>query len=385
MKKVAILGSTGSIGVNTLEVIRRDRQSFSLTGLAAGNNIELLRRQIGEFSPKRVAVAGSGPAEKLRQSVGGSVEVLEGEEGMAALASDPEADLVVVAVPGTAALLPALAAIERGKDLALASKEILVAAGELTMTAAAESGSRILPVDSEHSAVFQCLRGLDSREVKRIILTASGGPFLEASREELASVTPEAALDHPRWKMGKKVSLDSATMMNKGLEVLEAHWLFGVPLDRIEVIIHPQSVIHSLVETADGSLLAQLSLPDMRLPISYALYYPGRSPRAYRETVLSELEGLTFRRPDRRLFPALDLAFRAGREGGTMPAVMNAANEAAGEAFLAGEIPFLKIMEVVEAVMDGHRVVADPDLAAILEAARRARARAEEIIGGGER
>lgn len=380
MKKVAILGSTGSIGVNTLEVIRRDRRSFSLTGLAAGNNIDLLQEQAAEFSPRRVAAADPAGAGELRKRIGGRVEVLEGEEGMAALASDPEADLVVVAVPGTAALLPALAAIERGKDLALASKEILVAAGQLTMAAAAAAGSRILPVDSEHSAVFQCLRGLDPREVKRIILTASGGPFFEASREEMAAVTPEAALDHPRWKMGRKVSLDSATMMNKGLEVLEAHWLFGMPLDRIEVIIHPQSVIHSLVETVDGSLLAQLSLPDMRLPISYALYYPERSPRACRETVLGELEGLTFRRPDRRLFPALDLAFRAGREGGTMPAVMNAANEAAGEAFLAGEIPFLEIMEVVEAVMDGHRVAADPDLGAILDADRWARERARAVI-----
>lgn len=380
MKKVAILGSTGSIGVNTLEVIRRDRRSFSLTGLAAGNNIDLLQEQAAEFSPRRVAAADPAGAGELRKRIGGRVEVLEGEEGMAALAADPEADLVVVAVPGTAALLPALKALEAGKDLALASKEILVAAGQLTMAAAAAAGSRILPVDSEHSAVFQCLRGLDPREVKRIILTASGGPFFEASREEMAAVTPEAALDHPRWKMGRKVSLDSATMMNKGLEVLEAHWLFGMPLDRIEVIIHPQSVIHSLVETVDGSLLAQLSLPDMRLPISYALYYPERSPRACRETVLGELEGLTFRRPDRRLFPALDLAFRAGREGGTMPAVMNAANEAAGEAFLAGEIPFLEIMEVVEAVMDGHRVAADPDLGAILDADRWARERARAVI-----
>ena len=381
MKKVAILGSTGSIGVNTLEVVRRDRRSFSLTGLAAGNNIGLLEEQAAEFSPRRVAAADPAGAGELRKRIGGRVEVLEGGEGMAALALDHETDLVVVAVPGTAALLPALKALEAGKDLALASKEILVAAGQLTMTAAAGSGSRILPVDSEHSAVFQCLRGLEPREVRRIILTASGGPFLEASREELAAVTPEAALDHPRWQMGKKVSLDSATMMNKGLEVLEAHWLFGLPLDRIEVIIHPQSVVHSLVETVDGSLLAQLSLPDMRLPISYALYYPERSPRSFRETDLSELEGLTFRRPDRRLFPALDLAYRAGREGGTMPAVMNAANEAAGEAFLSGEIPFLKIMEVVEAVMNDHRLVEAPDLEAILAADRWAREEAGRVIG----
>ncbi len=381
MKNIVILGSTGSIGVNTLEVIRSDRNSFSLLGLAAGNNIELLQRQAAEFTPRRLAVAGSGRAEKLRRKTGAGVTVLEGEEGMAELAADPAADLVVVAVPGTAALLPTLAAIEKGKDIALASKEILVAAGELAMAAAARSGSRILPVDSEHSAIFQCLRGEKPREVRRLILTASGGPFLDASRDEMAAAAPAAPLAHPRWKMGKKVSLDSATMMNKGLEVLEAHWLFSVPLDRIEVVIHPQSIVHSLIETNDGSLLAQLSLPDMRLPISYALYYPDRCPRPFRRTVLSELEGLSFREPDRGLFPALDLALRAGREGGTMPAVLNAANEAAGEAFLAGKISFLKIMEVVEAVMNGHRVIDKPDLEAILEADRRAREEARAVIG----
>ncbi len=380
MKNVVILGSTGSIGVNTLDVIRRDRQAFPVIGLAAGDNIDLLQQQISEFSPKQVVVAGSERAEELRQRTRGTVPVLEGEEGMVRLAADQEADVVVVAVPGTEALLPALQSLKAGKDLALASKEILVAAGRLAVTAAAKSGSRILPVDSEHSAIFQCLRGVRAEEVERIILTASGGPFLDRSREELALVSPEAALAHPRWKMGKKVSLDSATLMNKGLEVLEAHWLFGIPLDRIEVVIHPQSVIHSLVETTDGSLLAQLSLPDMRLPISCALYYPDRAPGPYRETVLTELEGLTFRRPDRELFPALDLALRAGRAGGTLPAVLNAANEVAGEAFLAGEIQFLEIMEVVEAVMDGHRLLREPDLEGILAADRWARREAEEVI-----
>jgi len=380
VKNVVILGSTGSIGVNTLDVIRRDRGEFSVSGLAAGNNIDLLERQIREFAPSRAAVSKSNQAAELRRRLAGSVDVLEGEAGMVRLASDPEADLVVVAVPGTAALLPALEALRAGKDLALASKEILVAAGGLALASAEESGSRILPVDSEHSAIFQCLRGMKPEEVNRIILTASGGPFLDATSEELREVTPEAALAHPRWKMGKKVSLDSATMMNKGLEVIEAGWLFGIPLERIEVIIHPQSVVHSLVEAADGALLAQLSLPDMRLPISYALYYPRRAPRAGRRTVLAELESLTFRKPDRELFPALDLARRAGREGGTLPAVLNAANEVAGEAFLAGEIPFLEIMKVVEAVMDGHRRVDDPDLGSILEADRWARERARTVI-----
>jgi 1-deoxy-D-xylulose-5-phosphate reductoisomerase len=381
MNNVVILGSTGSIGVNTLDVIRRDRGAFAVTGLAAGGNIDLLRRQIAEFAPGQVALAEPGRAEQLRQLIGGTTVVLEGEEGMTRLAADPEVDLVVVAVPGTAALLPALKALEVGTDLALASKEILVAAGDLAVAAAQKSGSRILPVDSEHSAIFQCLQGVKPEEVERIILTASGGPFLEATREELAVVTPKEALAHPRWRMGKKVSLDSATLMNKGLEVLEAHWLFGVSLDQIEVVIHPQSVIHSLVETRDGSLLAQLSLPDMRLPISYALYYPDRAPSSYRETVLTQLEAMTFRPPDRKLFPALDLAIRAGRLGGTLPAVLNAANEIAGEAFLAGKIPFLEIMEVVETVMDSHRVVAEPDLEAILVADRWARRKARAVIG----
>ncbi len=381
MKNIAILGSTGSIGANTLEVIRRDRAAFSLTGLAAGDNIDLLQRQIAEFAPRWAAAAAASRASQLRSRIGEEVTILEGEEGMVRLATEEEVDLVVVAVPGMAALLPALEALKSGKDLALASKEILVAAGEPTLAAAKQSGSRILPVDSEHSAIFQCLQGVKREEVERIILTASGGPFLGASREELAAVTPRAALDHPRWKMGKKVSLDSATMMNKGLEVLEAHWLFGISLDRIEVVIHPQSVVHSLVETTDGSLLAQLSLPDMRLPISYALYYPERAPHPYRKTVLSELEGLTFRSPDRDTFPALDLALRAGREGGTLPAVLNAANEVAGTAFLAGQISFLQIMEVVEKVMDGHRVVVGPDLEGILAADRWARREAGEVIG----
>lgn len=380
MKNIVILGSTGSIGVNTLEVIRRAREKFSLLGLAAGNNIDLLKRQVDEFSPRRTAVADPGRAEEFRSRFAGGPEVLTGEEGMVELVSDPEVDLVVVAVPGTAALLPALAAIELGKDIALASKEILVAAGALAMTAARKRGSRILPVDSEHSAIFQCLQGLRPDQVQRIILTASGGPFLNASGDELARATPDAALAHPRWKMGKKVSLDSATMMNKGLEVLEAHWLFSIPLDRIEVVIHPQSIVHSLVETTDGSLLAQVSLPDMRLPISYALYYPDRSPQSFRRTVLTDLEALTFRKPDRDLFPALDLAGRAGRVGGTLPAVLNAANELAGEFFLAGKIPFLKIMEVVEQVMDSHQVEEKPDLKAILKADRWARGKSEEII-----
>ena len=380
MKKIIILGSTGSIGTGTLDVIRRDPGAFRIIGLAAGENIELLASQIAEFQPDRVVMAGENQAGILRERINGRSEVLYGESGLLDLVAG-DADLVVVAIPGTTALLPALDAIRQGKDIALASKEILVSAGELAVSQAAGSGSAILPVDSEHSAIFQCLRGEKRELVKKIILTASGGPFLGASRAELEKATPDLALNHPRWKMGRKVTLDSATMMNKGLEVLEARWLFDIPLDRIDVVIHPQSVIHSLVEMCDGSLLAQMSRPDMRLPISCALYYPERSPNVFQETVLPGLEPLTFFKPDRELFPALDLAYQAGRIGGTMLAVLNAANEEAGEAFLNDRIPFPAIMDVVRSVMEDHQVVAAPDLPVIMEADRWARDKAEEMIG----
>ena len=379
MKKVIILGSTGSIGTGTLDVIRRDPGAFNVIGLAAGGNVELLASQIAEFQPDRVVMAGENQAGILREKINGSSEVLHGESGLLDLMTG-DADLVVVAIPGTDALLPALEAIRRGIDIALASKELLVAAGEEVVSAAAKSGSAILPVDSEHSAIFQCLQGERMEEVDKIILTASGGPFLNSTRDELKTVTPSLALNHPRWKMGKKVSLDSATMMNKGLEVLEARWLFNIPLDRIEIIIHPQSVIHSFVRMRDGSLLAQMSSPDMRLPIAYALYYPERPPHSFKVTTLSTLEPLTFEEPNRDLFPALELAYQAGTVGGTMPAVMNAANEVAGEAFLNNEIPFLSIMDIVGRVIAEHQVISAPALSDILEADRWARDKAGEMV-----
>ncbi|MEA1929094.1 MAG: 1-deoxy-D-xylulose-5-phosphate reductoisomerase [Candidatus Auribacterota bacterium] len=378
MKKIVILGSTGSIGTNTLEVIRRDPAAFQVVGLAAGGNVDLLAAQIDEFHPEQIAMAGEEDISKLPARAEGEVELLHGEEGLIELVSG-DADLVVVAIPGTAALLPALEAIRRGKDIALASKELLVAAGEEVISRAAKSGSAILPVDSEHSAIFQCLRGEKNEEVEKIVLTASGGPFLNAPLTELKEVTPGQALNHPRWKMGRKVTLDSATLMNKGLEVLEAHWLFDMPLDRIEVVIHPQSIIHSMIQTRDGSILAQMSQPDMKLPISCALYYPARSPHSFQETVMSGLEPLTFQGPDRELFPSLDLAYQAGTIGGTLPAVMNAANEVAGEAFLEGRIGFLVIMEIVENVMKEHQTISAPGLSEIIEADRWARDRAEEM------
>ena len=379
MKDIIILGSTGSIGTGTLDVIRRDPGAFNVIGLAAGENVELLASQIAEFQPDRVVMSGENQAGILWEKINGSSEVLHGESGLLDLMTG-DADLVVVAIPGTDALLPALEVIRRGIDIALASKELLVAAGEEVVSAAAKSGSAILPVDSEHSAIFQCLQGERMEEVDKIILTASGGPFLNSTRDELKTVTPSLALNHPRWKMGKKVSLDSATMMNKGLEVLEARWLFNIPLDRIEIIIHPQSVIHSFVRMRDGSLLAQMSSPDMRLPIAYALYYPERPPHSFKVTTLSTLEPLTFEEPNRDLFPALELAYQAGTVGGTMPAVMNAANEVAGEAFLNNEIPFLSIMDIVGRVIAEHQVISAPALSEIMEADRWARDKAGEMI-----
>ncbi len=380
MKKIVILGSTGSIGTNTLDVLRREAGKFRVVGLAAGRNVELLREQVREFKPAVVTVRSEEDVRTVREEIGEETRVLWGDKGLKELAALPEAEIVVSAIPGVVGLLPTLAAIEEGKTIALASKEILVAAGDLVMEAAVGSGSAILPVDSEHSAVFQCLRGEKTGEVRKIILTASGGPFLGSSGTEMEKVTPEDALAHPRWKMGKKVSLDSATLMNKGLEVLEAHHLFKTDLDRIQVVIHPQSVVHAMVEMRDGSILAQLGLPDMRLPIQYALNYPERSAQLYGEFDIYRMGELTFDEPDWERFPALKLAYGAGETGGTMPVVLNAANEAAGEAFLDNEIPFPRIMEIVGRVMESHETVSRPDLSAILEADRWARRETEKLV-----
>ncbi len=380
MKRIVILGSTGSIGTGTLDVIRTQPEDFRVIGLAAGKNRDLLFRQIQEFKPNAAVMADEDQGRLLRKSVGKQPEIWWGPKGLDRLASLPDVDLLVSAIPGIEGLLPTLTAIKSGKTIALASKEILVAAGEVVMPLARKKGASILPVDSEHSAIFQCLRGERKRDVRKIILTASGGPFLGAAPGTLKKVTPDQALDHPRWKMGAKVSLDSATMMNKGLEVLEAAHLFDIEIDRIEVVIHPQSIIHSMVEMGDGSIIAQLSEPDMRLPISYALNYPARGECVFSPTSLFSLGSLTFRRPDRNAFPALDLAYRAGREGGTLPAVMNAANEVAGEAFLDGRIAFPQIMRVVTRVMNSHSSTSKPDLGGILAADRDARRKAQSLI-----
>ncbi len=381
MKEVAILGSTGSIGTNTLDVIRSAPGRWRVSALAAGGNIDLLASQAREFSPSLVSVRGPEEAEKLKKLLRRGPEILWGSEGLREAAVSADGDgVVVAAIPGIRTLRPVLAAIASGLAVALASKEVLVAAGDLVLAAAREKGTAILPMDSEHSGVFQCLRGVEPAQVARIVLTASGGPFLSTPLERLKSVTPEEAVAHPRWKMGKKVSLDSATMMNKGLEVLEAGHLFGLPVDRIEVAIHPQSLVHALVELVDGAQIAQLANPDMRLPIAYALNFPERVPPAYGALDIREAGALTFSRPDPERFPCLGLAYRAGEAGGTMPAVLNAANEEVGEAFLGGRVGFLDIPLVVEAVMSRHRPVPVRALEDVVKADEEGRRNALTLI-----
>ena len=380
MKNVVILGSTGSIGIRTLDVIRKEASSFRVLGLAAGKNTELLTQQARQFNPRYLVVEEEESARDLEAELGEKAQISWGAEALKELAVISESDILLSAIPGVAGLIPTIAALKRGKRIALAAKEVLVAAGKLVARLARQKGGEIIPVDSEHSAVFQCLQGEKMEAVKKIILTASGGPFLHFRKEELENVTPDQALRHPRWEMGKKVSLDSATLMNKGLEVLEAHYLFGLDLEHIQVVIHPQSIVHALVEMKDGSILAQLGPADMRLPIQYALNFPERGERICPELDFCKLESLSFASPDKKKFPALGLAYAAGREGGTMPAVLSAANEEAGKSFLAGQIPFTEICRVVERTMAAHEVVLEPGLEEIIAADRWARGKARDLI-----
>lgn len=375
-QRIAVLGSTGSIGQNTLSVVREHRDRFEVIGLAAGSNVQEILRQIREFSPRIVSMASPEAADLVRREAGPEVRVVVGEEGVVEVASHPEVSTVVSAMVGSRGLRPTLAAIRAGKTIALANKETLVMAGAIVMREAKKAGVSILPVDSEHSAIFQCLNGERVADVCRIILTASGGAFRDLPREALGSVTREQALTHPNWSMGAKVTIDSATMMNKGLEVIEAHWLFDMPYDRIDVVIHPESIIHSMVEFQDGSVMAQLGVPDMRVPIQYALSHPERLPLNIRPLDLITIGALHFRPADFARYPCLKMAYEAGRAGGTMPAVLNAANEVAVERFLAGEIPFLAIEEVIERVLYKHDCISNPTLEAIEEADRWAREQA---------
>lgn len=380
MKKISLLGSTGSIGINTLKVVEKNREFFSVESLAAGKNLKVLREQIVKFKPKLVSVQDKDLAGKLKKELPSSLklEILTGIEGITEVATFKEVDLVVSALGGVVGLLPTLSAIEAKKDIALANKEILVMAGKIIMESSRKNKVKILPVDSEQSAIFQSLLGHNKKEVKKIILTASGGPFLNYSREQLIEVSLNETLNHPNWQMGKKVTVDSASLMNKGLEVIEARWLFDIPM--IDVCIHPQSIIHSMVEYIDGSIIAQLSIPDMQIPIAYALSYPHRIGHDFNSLNLYELEKLTFFTPDHKRFPSLALAYQAMEEGGTMPAVLNAADEIAVEAFLEGRIRFTKISSIVEKTMDDHTTNSDYSLPSILEADKWAREKARSLI-----
>lgn len=380
MKRVILLGSSGSIGVSACKVAREFPQAMKLVGMAVSKSTDKLLEQAAEFGVTSLAVSDPGAAGALRSRLPTGARLFEGEEGLVRLVEETEADMVLVAIVGTAGLRPALAALHTGKDLAVASKEILVMAGEEVMGTAARLGRAVLPVDSEHNAIFQCLHETPEKEVRRLILTASGGPFRRTPAEDLARVTVAQALKHPTWDMGKKITIDSATLFNKGLEMIEARWLFGVEMERIDVIVHPQSIVHSMVEFVDHSVLAQLSHSDMCFPIQYAVTYPRRLPNRLPVLDFAKLGQLVFEAPDPVRFPALRLAREAGTRGGTLPAVFNAANEVAVEAFLAERCPFPAIWESVEEVMSRHRSIATPSLGDIVEADRWARETARTCL-----
>jgi len=382
MKNVVLLGSTGSIGTSTVKVAEDLPDRIRLLGLAAGNNAELLVKQARKHRPEAISINDPEKARELENIGGTTMRVYSGENGLIKLATLPGADIVLIAIVGTAGLKPALAAIRAGKDIAIASKEILVMAGEIVMREARKYGVRVLAVDSEHSAIFQCLDGKPSSSVRKLWLTASGGPFRDAAKwpaEKFPEITVEHALKHPSWVMGRKITIDSATLFNKGLEMIEARWLFDVGIDRVGVLVHPQSIVHSLVEFVDGAMLAQLSTPDMCLPIQYALTYPDRAPSERVQTDFARLGSLTFEKPDEERFPALGLARRAGDVGGTLPAVLNAANEVAVEAFVNHKINFPQITGTVRRVMDAHKSVSQPTLEQILDADAWARREAAAI------
>src|SRR5881296_2362215 len=376
MRNVVLLGSTGSVGTSTVKVAEDLPDRIRLLGLGAGNNIEVLVEQTRKHRPEAISIIEPAKAQELRDALGTSTEVFSGPEGLVKLATLPGADIVLIAIVGTAGLQPALAAIRAGKDIAVASKEILVMAGEIVMSEARRHGVRVLAVDSEHSAIFQCLDGKPPESIRRLWLTASGGPFRTTPKSEFGSITVERALKHPSWVMGRKITIDSATLFNKGLEMIEARWLFDIDIGRVQVVVHPQSVVHSMVEFIDGSIIAQLSTPDMCLPIQYALTYPERVGNDRVQTNFAKLGSLTFEEPDLGRFPALKLARRAGEVGGTMPAVLNAANEVAVEAFCNCRIGFEQISQTVASVMERHHLVAHPSLDEILSADTWARAEA---------
>ncbi len=372
MKTIAILGSTGSIGTQTLEIVR-ENPDLQVAGLAAGSNVALMEKQAREFKPRLVSMQSESAAKDLAQRLADTdIEVMHGMEGLLRIAQMPEMEMLVTAIVGMIGIRPTIAAIKAHKDIALANKETLVTAGHIIMPLAAREGVAILPVDSEHSAIFQSLQGQKRESVSKLIITASGGPFRGRTRKELEGVQLEDALKHPNWSMGHKITVDSATLVNKGLEVMEARWLFDVGLDDIEVVVHPQSIIHSMVEYADGGIIAQLGMPDMKLPIQYALFYPDRRPMNGKRVNFYELGSITFEKPDVETFTGLKLAMRAAREGGSMPTVFNAANEKAVSLFLQKKIRFLEIMDIIEMCMDAHKRIDEPGVEEILGAEQEA-------------
>lgn len=369
MKRIAVLGSTGSIGTQTLEIVRAYKEELEVTALAAGSNVEKLEEQIREFHPSLAVLWSEEAAKELKERTSDlEIEIACGMEGMLQLAVQPQADILVTAVVGMIGIRPTIAAIREKKTIALANKETLVTAGHIIMPLAKQMGVPILPVDSEHSAIFQSLQGAKRSELSQIILTASGGPFRGKKRAELADMTVEDALKHPNWSMGRKITIDSATLVNKGLEVMEAKWLFDVELDRIQVVVHPQSILHSAVEYVDGGIIGQLGMPDMKLPIQYALFYPDRKPMDTKRVDFYSLGQMTFEKPDLETFTGLKLAYQAAEEGGSMPTVFNAANEMAVSLFLERKIKFLQIPELIQASMEHHKKVEAPDVEEILQA-----------------
>ena len=382
MKKVTILGSTGSIGLSTLDIIEKNPQRFQVVALAAGKNINLLKKQIEKFKPKVVAVSTKESALKLREALTSKskVKIFYDKEGLREIASFPSTDIVVSAISGSAGLIPTLAAIEAGKDIALANKETMVMAGEIVTKKAKKKGVKIIPVDSEHSAIFQCLEGRKRENLRRIILTASGGPFFNFTGNELKKVSLSQALQHPNWKMGKKITVDSASLMNKGLEVIEAKWLFNLDISDIDVLIHQQSIVHSLVEFTDGAFLAQMGIPDMKIPIAYALTYPERIINDLPTLNIVKTGNLEFSNPDIKKFPCLGLAYAAGLCGGTAPVVLNAADEIAVSAFIEKKIRFIDLPKIIEKILVLHNSINNPSLDDILQADLWARRETKKII-----
>jgi len=378
MKKVLLLGSTGSIGINTLNVIRNFPEEFEITALTVNTRIDLLEPQINEFNPDTVVVKNEKSGSELRKKIANKCRVLTGEDGLIEAASSLEYDIFVGAMVGFSGLAPALEAIKRGKIIALANKETLVVAGELVTRMCKKYGAKLIPIDSEHSAIYQCLEGEKNNCVEKIILTASGGPFLNKKKSALGTVTVEEALSHPNWKMGNKITIDSASMMNKGLEIIEAHWLFDIEKDKIEVVIHPQSIIHSMVQFVDGSIKAQLGLPDMKLPIQYALTYPNRLTNNFKRINLPKIGNLTFFSPDMEKFECLKLAYKVLNEGGTAPCVLNAANEIAVDKFLKGKIKFSSIPQLINEALDKIENHKSPDVETIFECDKKTR---ELVLG----